>query len=798
MIAQADIKKPDSRLAFFATLFLVSGAAGLIYEIIWERLLELYFGVTIVAITLIVSAYMGGLGLGSLFGGRLAQRIKSTLLVYGLVEIGIGMFGLFSSTLITWVGRATAGSNYVLVFCLSFLLLLVPTFLMGMTLPLLSQAFIHRVEISGRVIGLLYGINTLGAAFGALLAGYLLIGWSGFYGATLAAVVMNVLVGTLAILLNRKSPVIKSSSGRARRVPQSLDRWGYGPILLASFLVGFIGLGYEMLWIRILNFFNKSTVYGFPTILAVFLIGLSIGSYLWGRKADRSPDPTALLWKVEIGAATLAALTFFLAWKAMNIPAVETWIQTVIDNFQRPASPFLIIESEIVFSKRLLVFGLLEYLLPVLLIVLPTSIILGGGLPILDRIAIDNPALAGRRVGDVHLANISGSVFGALFTSFVLLHYLGSETTLKILVLLSAVFIVLYLAHTLKEGGHKKAINLLSLTLPVLLVICLPAKGNLYRTIFNAGLTEDVIVEEYSDSVLSITYINSGGGFLWIGGELNSFFPPNGDYEEQVMGCAGASQPKNILVIGLGGGNTLFTLTTLPSVEQIVVVELIKNLGPFISQHLPIPNLALHDPRVIYIEDDGRRYLYAHQDARYDMIIIDPLRRTTAGHDSLYSKEAFELYRSHLAEGGIFCLWHDESHIIPATLVSVFPEADIFRDFAVASNQPIHYDFDFMNSAADSYLTEASGLVMSSTADRINPTTVLSQFRRDRDQVLVEEQGTITLTDMNPYLEYYLFHPPISWSIKSKYSTVEDFLDSIHNCNDVCRNAISVKIPQQP
>ena len=193
--------KNYSRLFIIAALFLLSGAAGLIYQIVWHRLLEIYFGVTMTAITLIVAAYMAGLGLGSLLGGRIAHRLQRVVLIYGIVEIGIAVFGYFSPELIHWIGQRTAGSPYPLVFLLSFALLLIPTALMGMTLPLLTQSFVNRVEISGQVIGLLYGINTLGAGLGALAAGYFLVGWLGFDGTTQVAVALNILVGIGAVFL---------------------------------------------------------------------------------------------------------------------------------------------------------------------------------------------------------------------------------------------------------------------------------------------------------------------------------------------------------------------------------------------------------------------------------------------------------------------------------------------------------------------------------------------------------------------------------------------------------------------
>ena len=149
-------QRNDSRLIIVAVLFLVSGVAGLIYQIVWQRLLEVYFGVTMTAIALIVAAYMAGLGIGSLLGGRIAGRIKRVVLTYGLVEVAIAIFGFFSPSLINAIGQRTAGSPYPVVFFLSFALLIIPTLLMGMTLPLLTQSLVQRVETSGQVIGLLY------------------------------------------------------------------------------------------------------------------------------------------------------------------------------------------------------------------------------------------------------------------------------------------------------------------------------------------------------------------------------------------------------------------------------------------------------------------------------------------------------------------------------------------------------------------------------------------------------------------------------------------------------------------
>src|SRR5687768_17067137 len=403
-------------LYLFASLFLISGAAGLIYEIVWERLLELYFGVTMVSVTLIVSAYMAGLGVGSLIGGRIARDLKNTLFLYGLLEIGIALFGLISPHLIVWVGQATAGAPYVLVFLISFAILLIPTTLMGMTLPLLTQSFVDRIEVSGRVIGLLYGINTLGAAFGTVLAGYVLVGFFGFDGTVYIAVLLNGLVGLFAFGLSRWQVALAGGPEPAMSPGNMV--WGYKTILLASFLVGFIGLGFEMLWIRILLIVNKNTAYAFPSILFVFLLGLALGGYFFGRKADTSSNPVALFCKIELSGAAVAAFTFLFFW--LSLQYQPPWIENFVET-RKPLLPFVEANNQIFFSRRVLLANLWSYFLPILILVLPASLVMGGGLPVLDRLSINNPLLSGRRVGDIHLANIIGSVAGSLAISFLLL-----------------------------------------------------------------------------------------------------------------------------------------------------------------------------------------------------------------------------------------------------------------------------------------------------------------------------------------------------------------------------------------
>ncbi|MGD8403472.1 MAG: fused MFS/spermidine synthase [Anaerolineales bacterium] len=758
-------KRQSIILFLFAGLFLISGAAGLVYQIVWERLLELFFGVTMVSVTLIVGAFMAGLGLGSLLSGRLARQVKNTLLVYGLLELGIAVFGLLSQPLIFWIGQATAGTPYVFVFLISFAILLIPTTLMGMTLPLLTQSFVHRVETSGSVIGILYGINTLGAAFGTALAGYVLIGFYGFDGTTYIAVALNAIVGLLAIILARWQKQSVQSQEDEEPKTKPVYQWGYTTILISSFLVGFIGLGFEMLWIRVLHIVDKNTAYSFPSILFVFLLGLALGGYIFGRAADRSKNPVLLFCKIEMAGAILAAFTLLAFWWTLqyNPPWIRDFVET-----QTPALPFVKVGRDLLFSKRLLLANLWDYFLPILILVLPASLLQGGGLPVLDRIAIHNPSLAGRRVGDIHLANIIGSVTGTLVISFVLLPGIGSEWTLKLLALLTGSFSIFYFFSTAKNKQNKNGLTQLANFGFVLLlgIILTPGKGDFYTRLYETGMDAEAVISESGDSVLALTFDPSTdhqSGYFWIGGEVNSLFPPKGLYENRALACAGASEPKRVLVIGFGGGYTTMFFKALPSVDEIVVVELLGDINPFLSANQESARVTLADPRITYIVDDGRRYLNANPDETFDLITIDPLREHTAGHNNLYSEQAMQLYLEHLTPGGVLCAWTKDDRIVPHTIARVFPYADHFKiELVVASNAPITYNRDYMDEIANDYEDFIDRLYVNGLPGGY-PTTekALSGLTRDQDDILKDERDTPYLTDLKPWLEYYLLRKPI-------------------------------------
>jgi spermidine synthase len=591
----------------------------------------------------------------------------------------------------------------------------------------------------------------------------LFIGWLGFGGAAWIAAGLNVAVGIGALLLigMRVQP---DRGGSPAVTPGLAASLSYRAVLFAAFLTGFINLGFEMLWFRVIGILNKGTAYGFPSVLFIFLAGLAIGGYFWGNKADKSRDRVGLFWRLQLTTGIITGIAFLLLWGALHAPALQPWFSEYFREPRQPAGLYSRLAGDVIFSRRMMLSNLVEYFIPILILVLPASLIMGGGLPILDRIAITSAQVSGKRVGDIHLSNIAGSLSGTLVISFVFLDHFGSELTLKILTLLSIAFTALIWnsAGSLKWNQYLLPSSVLALAL------ILPWRGDFYTKIYLTATGRSAVVLESVDSVLAIGYESepTSPSSMWIGGIQNSFYPTNGAYERSAFTCASATGPEDILIIGIGGSNTAYFLTQMPGVERITIVELMDDLGSFLSRYAQVAHRTLDDPRVRYIGDDGRRFLYANPEARYDMIFIDPLYSFTSGHNNLYSREAMQLYQSHLKKDGVFCAWFNEGHIIPNTAASVFPYTDQFREWLAASDDPFEYDLQYLSTGYDRYIASSQGLFAEDMYETIKPRDMLSKLVADRACILEREAGTPILTDMTPWLEYYFFREPYNQPLR--------------------------------
>jgi spermidine synthase len=253
------------------------------------------------------------------------------------------------------------------------------------------------------------------------------------------------------------------------------------------------------------------------------------------------------------------------------------------------------------------------------------------------------------------------------------------------------------------------------------------------------------------------------------------------------------------LIIGMGGGVAARFFQTIPDIQEIVIVELMTDLGDLLYDNVELTRPVFDDPRIRYIADDGRRYLYAHPNDKFDIIFADPLRWYSSGHNNLYSLEAMQLYQAHLTENGVFCAYVDQPHALPFTIAQVFPEADQFAfRTVIASNQQIQYNLTYMESIKQNYVTDMSNILKPGTEKKLSLKYLLSEFLRDREQIISDEKESPILSDLKPELEYYFFNPPIKKPIwlKGNFRTI--LIPRIQACDQLCQQEIINLTLQKP
>jgi spermidine synthase len=644
-------------------VFAASGAAALVYQSSWQRMLSLHAGMDLYAVTTVVAAFMAGLGLGNLAGGRLAEGLtpRRAVITYAVLELGIAGFGLVSPlVLYRWAPHLMEGAGTAVSFGCHFLLLALPTASMGATLPLLAKGVIERDDDIAPSLGRLWGLNALGAAGGALaMSGHWLLGNVGLDGATRVAASLNVACGLLALLLQ---PTASNSPADEPSSPSSARFW---PWALTYAVTGFAALGLEVTWFRLLNVVGRSTTFFFSRLLLMYLVGLSLGSLLTARRAQKLQSPADVFLGLQ-GAAGLAALTGpLLVWGYFGF---------AVDKLR----PF----------PR-------DVLAPLVVLLAPT-LLMGAAFPVLQRLTGMHRAGLSQRLGALLFANTVGCVLGTTATGFVFLHQLGTPRTLSLLALVLCLVAVigLWRSHRLAATG----IFVVGFTL----AFAMPDGARFWGPLHGvpaASLTP----HEDGSCMTAIVERPTGQHTLFISGEQQNGVPFD-DFHVR-LGTLPAllhPAPKRVLVIGLGAGSTPFGLVMDPRVERVRCVEICPGERPLLEQVAAKGNGEMRrlfaDRRVDYEYLDGRKALL-DDTQQYDLIVTDTLLTISAYSGSLYSKEFYQLVARRLAPGGLFAQWVPSERIYE-TARSVFravmvPTADELGgepQLLIASDTPIAVD----------------------------------------------------------------------------------------------------------
>ncbi|MGH9148692.1 MAG: fused MFS/spermidine synthase [Vicinamibacterales bacterium] len=684
-------------------LFFVSGACGLIYQVLWLRLLGLVFGVTVYAASTVWASFMAGLAIGSYVGGRLGDRVRRPLVWFGAIELSIGLTALTTPALLDQLQRLYVALQPSLPHSLpavttaraaiAFAVLIVPTVLMGATLPLVLRSALGQSDQIGTKAGLLYGTNTAGAIAGTLAAGLLFIPGLGIWRTFLIAAILNMTTGLIAVTLGLRTLPrnFRTASSEPSLAPIAADPpTTVAPslrrlVLIVFFISGFASLALEVIWFRIIVLIVRPTVYGFAVMLATILLGIAIGSYLVTPLMRRRIDWLGTLAGIEVA----SGLTALLSLTTLN------WVPVVHDAILPAVS--VVLPDYLAYPIAASVPALL-----------PTSVLLGVAFPIGLRLwAGAGSELVPRvasRTGVFYSLNVVGAILGSLVTGFLLLPALGSRNSL---VLASGLLCVSGLALLL-AGGIRTTRRL---GLAIASVVLFAAIAFVLEDPFDAFLTvrypRDQVLwrEESVQSTVSVHRDPRGGLGLYLEGNHQASDQASMVFVHRRIGHLALvvhPDPREALVVGLGGGATAGA-AAIHSGVALTVVELSPSVVRAASFFEHVNHGLLKNPRVRVVTDDGRNHLLLTSQ-RYDVIAADIILPFHAGANNLYSADYFRLAREALRPGGLVLQWvsgtEAEYKTIMRTFLSVFPETTLWGDgsLMIGSDRPLRLrqsDFDW-------------------------------------------------------------------------------------------------------
>jgi len=664
----------DLQRLLLLILFAGSGAAALIYEIVWYQMLQLAIGSTAVSLGILLATFMGGLCLGSYLLPRyVPRRLMHPVMVYAVIEAGIALFGLLQLVLIPAVGElyvagAQSGApGMVLRAVVSAIVLLPPTILMGASLP----AIVRWTKGDSRNAswwGLLYGANTLGAVFGALVAGFYLLRVYDIYVATFVAAGINLGVAALSFLLARGESVEQVSEPAENAGEEGKRDW---PVLIAIACSGASALGAQVVWTRLMGLMYGATVYAFSIILGVFLIGLALGTALGSMIVARVNARAALGWCLLFASAgicwTAWAISYSLPYWPIN-PSLS------------PA-PLYTFQIDLVRSFWAM---------------LPPLIAWGAAFPLAFGAARAGPD-PGRTVGGVYAANTLGAIAGALLVSLVTVPELGAANSQRLLVGVAVVGGLVMLLPLLKGDVWQRSI-------PLIAALCAlayfggsiaPVPGELIaygRHVANArGHATVLFTGEGRHSSIAISRWNADGARQFhVSGKVEASSLAKDMRLQRMLGHIPAlmhKEPKSVLIVGFGAGVTSGSFTRYPSINRIVICELEPLIPPTTTEWFGEENYRVaQDKKTQIVYDDARHFMRTATET-FDIITSDPIHPFVKGSAALYSRDYFEMVKARLNPGGVVTQWvplyeSDEASVKSqiATFFDVFPGGMVFAN----------------------------------------------------------------------------------------------------------------------
>jgi spermidine synthase len=673
-------------------VFCASGFAALLYQVIWQRMLAIFSGADVFSATVIVAAFMGGLGVGNIAGGSVADRVspRASLILFGVAELAVGLFGLFSGSLYYGVlyerlGTLDLGRGAIAV--VLFASLLWPTFFMGASLPLLARALTDRIDRAASAVGALYGANTLGAAVGAIVATWLLLPAFGLGGSLQLASAINAACALV---------ILPAAWGMKGSDPGLTPVWGWTAIYAFS---GFVALSYEIVWFRLLGVVVKSTAFTFGTLLGVYLAGIGLGAVAGSARAPYAADPARTFFRLQAaGGLSAGLLLTLLVFFADDAPALRSYFAGY--------EPLSVRES--VHALRMMGLGLFPgadvsveapaqflrlYVVVPVALVIPPTFLMGCAFPYLQRVVQTDLRHVGRRVGGLLLANIAGSLLGTAVTGWLLLGLLGTAGTLKLLALLSSLFLLGAWSR------RRRLAPVLGLAAGVvLLAATMPGTASLWARLHGTSIDRLIVAEDNSgvSVIRSETDGFVGQKIVFVNGIGQSVIP-YGDIHT-ALGAVPAlvhPAPRDVAIIGLGSGDTVYAAAARPETAAVICIEIVRPQLATLRELARRDRYAglralLADPRVEHVAGDGRAFLL-RTTRRFDIIEADALRPTSAYSGNLYSEAYFRLVKDRLTSGGLAATWAPTQRV-HNTFIRVFPYVISVPGILLGSTRPFKID----------------------------------------------------------------------------------------------------------
>ena len=722
-------------------------------------MLVLVFGTGAFAVSTVLAAFMAGLALGSFYFGRLSDKSKNNLRLYAFLELGIAAFALTFPLILsgldeihTWLYLQLESTPYVFAlmrFPLCFLVLLIPTTLMGGTLPILIRFATRHMSQVGWSVGTLYAANTFGAAGGVGIAAYLTIEHLGISGTTTVAVVGNVLIAVFSLMWSRRL----SDSAEPHRVslgkrnnaqqknPPALPNWLVQLTLLVFCASGFTALGYEVLWTRVLTMIlGLSTAQSLSIILIAFLFGLALGGAIASRFVGRWPDLLIAFGAIEIllglfGHISIGAFgisTHFIPY----LSALTSW------------TGYLFATATLVFSIALI----------------PTCL-MGLLFPLVGQLNVTHLKTLGTKIGKVYAVNSLGSIAGAFSAGFLLIPLLGTERAVQALAWTNIALGALLLVHPSASSRFKLPAIGLPVGAVLLLIWAMPS--NLFVALFTNTEKDSELVYYREDTAGTVTVhqMSHGNRILKVNGMGEV---PTDHASIKIFRLLGNlpmilhSDPRQVLVIAFGGGITLNSVL-LHQPERVDCVEVVPGVveaADFFARYNNYVFNKVGTDRLRLIHGDGRNHVMRTPE-RYDIIIADATHPGTADSWVLYTEEFYQLCRQRLKKEGFIAQWiplHGlavaDYEMILRTFRAVFPHATLWLtdkySIVLGANQPQHIDFELLAQRLSAAAVQES----LQEVDLADPVSFVGTLALD-ERAFLDYAGHGSLnTDDRPYISF--------------------------------------------